>query len=153
MLSWHEIHRATYEKNLFMRLFACVLLLILSAVCYAKAQVAVETSLPILRQLAEINHSVEQDRTREAVKKFKAMIAQCKSSENECQVVETYFGFALALALNGNYSQSIRYHKKAIRLHKKLHNNEPLEMYINLGLTYYLADKDRKARKILGNTI
>jgi Flp pilus assembly protein TadD len=105
------------------------------------------------QKLVEINNALQQNQTREAIHAFKKMISDSKTEKQSGEVVETYFGFALALALNENYRQSIRYHKKAIRLHKKLHKNEPLEMYINLGLTYYLADKERKARKILGNSI
>jgi tetratricopeptide (TPR) repeat protein len=113
----------------------------------------VETNSVAFQRLAEINNALQENRTREAIHIFKEMIAQCKKEEDACHVVETYFGFALALALNEKYPQSIRYHKKSIRLHKKLHKNEPLEMYLNLGLTYYLADKERKARKILVNSI
>ena len=112
-----------------------------------------DTNSVAFERLVAINNALQEDHTREAIHLFKQMISQCKKEEEACQLVETYFGFALALALNEKYPQSIRYHKKSIRLHKKLHKNEPLEMYLNLGLTYYLANKERKARKILGNSI
>lgn len=67
------------------------------------------------------------------------------------ELAETYFAIAFNLALSGDYRQSIRFHKKAIRMHKKFHDTDPLEINLNLGLTYHLAGKMRKARKYIGD--
>jgi len=131
--------------------FAAMMLLMIAPLT-TMAQDAIANDVAFQR-LVEINNALQQDHTKEAIRAFRRMVAECKKETDPCHLVETYFGFALALALNEKYSQSIRYHKKSIRLHKKFHKNEPLEMYLNLGLTYYLADKEKKARKILGNSI
>jgi tetratricopeptide (TPR) repeat protein len=98
----------------------------------------------------QIHNALASDNPKQAIEEFKNVVAFIESQGRENELPERYFGMALALALNGNYKESITYHKKAIRLHKKYRNDEPLEIYMNLGLTYTLAGKPRKARKILG---
>ncbi len=64
---------------------------------------------------------------------------------------EHYLGTALSLALSGHYSASIRYHKKALRAHRKYKSTQPDEaISVNLGLVYQLAGKDRKSKRHLG---
>lgn len=68
---------------------------------------------------------------------------------NNQRRAENYFGKALALALNGDYRQSIYYHRKALKAHRRYYHEESLEITINLGLTFQLAGREKKARRIL----
>jgi tetratricopeptide (TPR) repeat protein len=101
----------------------------------------------------EINHSLLNHDPKLALKTFKKVADFYAKANAKEELPEKYFGMALGLALNGYYKQSIAYHKKAIRLHRKYKKGEPMEISINLGLTYYLAGKEKKARRILGDTI
>jgi hypothetical protein len=101
----------------------------------------------------EINNSLIQQNPRKALKEFRNVKMKYLKKGRENELAEKYFGMALGLALNGYYQKSIRFHKKAIRMHEKYQHNTSLEMSINLGLTYHLAGKDRKAKRILGESI
>jgi tetratricopeptide (TPR) repeat protein len=98
----------------------------------------------------EANLSLDAGHTREAVQKFEKVIEFYQSSGRQSELAEHYFGMALAFALNGNYRQSIRFHKKALRAHQRYTSSEPArEILINLGLTYQLAGREKKARRYL----
>jgi tetratricopeptide (TPR) repeat protein len=98
----------------------------------------------------EANLSLDAGHTREAVQKFEKVIEFYQSSGRQSELAEHYFGMALAFALNGNYRQSIRFHKKALRAHNRYTSSEPArEIEINLGLTYQLAGREHKAKKYL----
>ncbi|HYG02706.1 MAG TPA: tetratricopeptide repeat protein [Chryseosolibacter sp.] len=99
---------------------------------------------------ASINNSLLLENTARAIGDFERMLAGSVDKTNIQKLAEDYFGMALALALNGNYRESIYYHRKALRAHRKAYHEKSLEMTINLGLTYQLAGKDKKARRILG---
>jgi tetratricopeptide (TPR) repeat protein len=115
------------------------------------AQVIMVSTEPV--QLYEvINNSLEYNKPKTALQSFKKVIAFYKQEGRSSELPEKYFGMALGLALNGYYKESIRYHKKAIRQHHRYREGEPLEISINLGLTYYLAGQKRKAKRILGDT-
>jgi tetratricopeptide (TPR) repeat protein len=100
-----------------------------------------------------IHRDVSSGDVKDAIRTFEKLVSQLNDDGRSEELPQQYFGMAFTLALNGNYKESIRYHKKAIRAHRKYRNDEPLEISINLGLTYHLAGKDRKARRILGDTI
>lgn len=116
-----------------------------------KAQEIVFASAEPLAFYEKINLSLSGDNVKDALATFKSLIAYYKSTHQYNQLPESYFGMALALALNGDYKESIHYHKLAIRAHKKLTKQEAVEMNINLGLTYKLAGKEKKAQRILGD--
>jgi tetratricopeptide (TPR) repeat protein len=99
----------------------------------------------------QINAALEKDNLRQAIDDFQAVIAYYESQGREQELPEKYFGMALVLALNGHYTESIKFHKKAIRMHRKFSPYHPTEIFINLGLTYELAGKYRKAKKWLNS--
>lgn len=66
------------------------------------------------------------------------------------ELPENYLGMALSLALTGHYTESVRYHKKALRAHRKYRAAEPAdEIIINLSLVYQLAGKEQKSKRCL----
>jgi tetratricopeptide (TPR) repeat protein len=95
---------------------------------------------------------LSDNHVRSAEKIFSRVIDVYRAEQKSEALSEQYFGMALALAFNGHYRKSIAYHKKALRAHKKFRSTEPDEIVFNLGLTYYLAGKMRKAKVILGDT-
>jgi hypothetical protein len=99
----------------------------------------------------DIQLSLSNDHVKDALHTFSRVIAHYKRTGEIDKLPESYFGMALALAMSGNYKESIRYHKLAIRSHRKIHHNDATEMSINLGLTYLLAGRERKAHRILGD--
>jgi tetratricopeptide (TPR) repeat protein len=118
-----------------------------------RAQHVILTSADADCLYQEINHSLLSNDPKFALRTFKKLVDIYAESNRKEELPEKYFGMALGLALNGFYKESIAYHKKAIRLHHKYRKGEPLEISINLGLTYYLAGKEKKAKRILGNSI
>ena len=98
----------------------------------------------------EINLSLSGDHVKDALQTFSKLIAHYKSTHQLQKLPESYFGMALALALNGHYKASIHYHKLAIRSQRKVYHQDSIEMSINLGLTYLLAGKGRRAQRLLG---
>lgn len=97
--------------------------------------------------------SLSFDNPSQVCKIFKEAVRSDKKSGDYQQISEKYFALALGLALNGHYKRSIRFHKKAIRIHERFRDDDPLEIELNLGLTYHLAGKTKKAKRILGETI
>lgn len=88
--------------------------------------------------------------TRLAINIFEKVIDYYEHEGRVKELPENYLGMALSLALNGHYPESIRYHKKALRAHRRYKSKEPAdEIMINLGLAYRLAGKERKAKKYL----
>ena len=88
--------------------------------------------------------------TRLAINIFEKVIDFYEHEGRLKELPENYLGMALSLALNGHYPESIRYHKKALRAHRRYKSKEPAdEIMINLGLAYRLAGKERKAKKYL----
>jgi tetratricopeptide (TPR) repeat protein len=89
-------------------------------------------------------------KTKLAINIFEKVIDFYEQEGRLKELPENYLGMALSFALNGHYPESIRYHKKALRAHRKYKSKEsPQEIMINLGLAYQLAGKERKARKYL----
>ncbi|HEY0743633.1 MAG TPA: tetratricopeptide repeat protein [Chryseosolibacter sp.] len=99
---------------------------------------------------AKASRSLSAGDTKQAEEIFKKVIDFYKKQGRVKEVPESYLGMALAFAFNGDYEQSIRFHKKALRTHHRYRCDESDDaIRLNLGLTYQLAGKDRKARKIL----
>jgi hypothetical protein len=99
-----------------------------------------------------INQHLAENDVKAAEHSFRELVKIYRSNHLKTALPEQYFGMALALALNGKYRRSIVYHKKAIRMHNRFRDTVPYEININLGLTYHLAGKKRKARAILGDS-
>ncbi len=96
------------------------------------------------------NQSLNSGDTKHAQGIFKEVIDFYKSVGRTKELSESYLGMALAFALHGNYDESIRFHKKALRAHHRYRCGEADdEIRLNLGLTYQLAGKTRKARRFL----
>lgn len=88
--------------------------------------------------------------TKLAINIFEKVIDFYEHEGRLKELPENYLGMALSFALNGHYPESIRYHKKALRAHRKYKSNEPAEeIMINLGLAYRLAGKEKKAKRYL----
>lgn len=100
----------------------------------------------------EAHESLSLGNTKLAINIFEKVVDFYESEGREKELPESYLGMALSFAFNGNYSESIRYHKKALRAHRKYKPNESADaIIINLGLAYQLAGKERKAKKYLGS--
>jgi hypothetical protein len=127
-----------------------VALIIFSSLA-SHAQELVTSSASPLAFYETISSSLSDDKVKDARDTFKKLIVYYKSSDQITKLPESYFGMALALALNGHYRESIRYHKLAMKADKKINGHEAVEMSINLGLTYLLAGKEKRAHKILGD--
>jgi tetratricopeptide (TPR) repeat protein len=134
-----------------MRIALLILFLALAVSSYGQDVIlAQHTSAEPFNLFMEANQSLDAGNTREAVQKFEKVIEFYQTSGRQSELAEHYFGMALAFALNQNYRQSIRYHKKALRAHSRYTSREPAqEIRINLGLTYQLAGRQQKAKKYL----
>lgn len=131
-------------KPLYLILLACCPLIV-------SGQQVVTASNQSLEVYQHINNALATDQPDRAIAIFEQLMSDYESQGLQNDLPESYFGMAFALALNGHYKQSIRYHKKAVRAHRKYRKGEPTEILLNMGLTYVLAGKDRKARKYLGS--
>jgi hypothetical protein len=96
------------------------------------------------------NESLSMGDTKNATSIFKKVIDFYHDKGREKEVSEGYLGMALAFAFNGHYPQSIRFHKKALRAHHRYRCTESDDaIRLNLGLTYQLAGKERRAKRLL----
>ncbi|MBT1703078.1 hypothetical protein [Chryseosolibacter indicus] len=95
----------------------------------------------------KINFQLNEGKAKEAMTTFKEVLSAYQKEHREQEIAQGYFAMALALALNEHYKESIRFHKKAIKAHRKYRKDEPTEIEINLGLTYQLAGKNNKAKR------
>lgn len=120
-------------------------LLLISFQGFAQELISEPTAL-----YAKANHSLSAGNTKHATDIFKQVIHFYEKEGRHKEVSESYLGMALAFAFNGNYTESIRFHKKALRAHHRYRGTESDDaIVLNLGLTYQLAGKTRKAKKIL----
>ena len=90
---------------------------------------------------------------KQSIRQFRKQLAELRKAKQHDMAIETCFAKAFQLALEEDYSRSIALHKKAMRMHKRLKRAEAVEIELNLGLTYHLAGKQKKARKILGDSL
>jgi tetratricopeptide (TPR) repeat protein len=127
-----------------------VLLFLLSTIsCFAQHG-SVETTSQTFGLYKEANQSLSAGDTKNAILIYDKLVNFYEQEGRQNELPESYLGMALSFALNGNYDESIRYHKKALRAHHRYKSNESaLEIELNLGLAYQLAGKDRKAKRYL----
>ena len=126
-----------------------VLLVSMSAYCQ-EIIIASNRSPEPLNLLKQAHSSLGEGNVRLAINIFEKVISFYENEGRQKELAENYLGMALAFALNGNYDESIQFHKKALRAHKKYKSNESAdEILTNLGLAYHLAGKVKKARKYL----
>jgi tetratricopeptide (TPR) repeat protein len=112
--------------------------------------VSVESSAQPFGLYKEANQSLNNGDTKNAILIYDKLVDFYEHEGRQTELPESYLGMALSFALNGNYNESIRYHKKALRAHHRYKRNESaLEIELNLGMAYQLAGKDRKAKRYL----
>jgi tetratricopeptide (TPR) repeat protein len=103
--------------------------------------------IALYRQASE---SLSNGNTRKAKTIFHEVIVFYQEEGRLRELSQSYLGMALAFALNGNYPESIRYHKKALRAHHKYRRNEPADdILMNLALAWQLAGKEKKSKRLL----
>jgi tetratricopeptide (TPR) repeat protein len=126
------------------------LLFLLSSIsCFAQ-DVSVELPAQPFGLYKEANQSLNNGDTKNAILIYGKLVEFYEQEGRQTELPESYLGMALSFALNGNYNESIRYHKKALRAHHRYKRNESaLEIELNLGMAYQLAGKDRKAKRYL----
>jgi tetratricopeptide (TPR) repeat protein len=123
------------------------LLLTISTVGLTQVVVANNEPTSLYR---EANESLSMGNTKLAINIFDKVIAFYEAEGRVKELPENYLGMALSFAFNGHYEESIRYHKKALRAHRRYRSTESADaIMLNLGLAYQLAGKDRKAKKYL----
>jgi tetratricopeptide (TPR) repeat protein len=146
----HTIIIDTLHAFLMKFLLTIVFLTVVSSNIFAQADI-VQSEPTLLYH--EINTSLAEGHPKQAIHQFRKVIDFYKQENRENEIPQNYFGMALAFAFSGHYKESIRYHKKAIRAHHQYRRakEDPIEMVINLGLTYELAGKMRKARKMMSS--
>ena len=132
-------------ENPSMKVLTPFCLLLISSLSFSQALVSDPATLYV-----KANQSLSEGDTKHATDIFKQVIELHEREGRLKEVSESYLGMALAFAFNGNYAESIRFHKKALRAHHRYRCNESDDaIMLNLGLTYQLAGKTRKAKKIL----
>lgn len=130
-----------------MKFLTSFLLVVVPALCFSQ-----DLTLPSepASLYAKASQSLNAGDSKDAENIFKQVIHFYKKEGRVKEVPESYLGMALAFAFNGDYEQSIRFHKKALRTHHRYRCDESDDaIRFNLGLTYQLAGKDRKAKKFL----
>jgi tetratricopeptide (TPR) repeat protein len=132
-----------------MKVLTSVSLLLVSSFAFSQ-QVSLNSKPEPTALYAKANESLTVGNTKHATDIFKQVIEFYENAGRTKEVSESYLGMALAFAFTGHYSESIRFHKKALRAHHRYRCSESDDaIRLNLGLTYQLAGKDRKAKKFL----
>jgi tetratricopeptide (TPR) repeat protein len=127
-------------------------LLLISLQSMAQYALALSESDQTMRLYKEANESLSSGNKKQALERFDQVIEFFETQGRSKELPENYMGMALSLAFTGHYTESIRYHKKALRAHRKYKSAESAdEIRINLGLVYQLAGKEKKSRKYLGS--
>jgi tetratricopeptide (TPR) repeat protein len=112
--------------------------------------VLLESTAQLFGLYKQANQSLSIGDTKNAILIYDKLVDFYEHEGRQSELPESYLGMALSFALNGNYKESIRYHKKALRAHHRYRPNESaLEIELNLGMAYQLAGKDRKAKRYL----
>jgi tetratricopeptide (TPR) repeat protein len=132
-----------------MKVLTTFCLLFFSTLSFAQEVAFASTTEPT-SLYARANESLSAGDTRNATSIFKQVINFYQNEGRVKEVSESYLGMALAFAFNGHYSESIRFHKKALRAHHRYRCSESDDaIRLNLGLTYQLAGKERRAKRLL----
>jgi tetratricopeptide (TPR) repeat protein len=134
-----------------MKFITTISLLLLSATVFSQdVVIANNGAAEPIGLYMKVNESLTRGNTKLALDIFKDVIKFYEEEGRLNELPANYLGMALSLALNGHYPESIRYHKKALKAHRKYKPHEsPDEIKINLGLAYQLAGKDKKAKRYL----
>jgi tetratricopeptide (TPR) repeat protein len=136
-------------KTPLMKVLTSFVLTLFAFSSYAQELSFSAASEPI-QLYAQANKSLTAGDAKNATGIFKQVIEYYEHEGRVKELPESYFGMALAFAFSGHYPESIRFHKKALRAHHRYRRCESDDaIRLNLGLTYQLAGKDRKARKYL----
>ena len=121
-------------------------LLLVSLLTHAQELASANPSL----LFTEANQSLADGDTKHAEGIFKQVIEFYEQEGRVKEVSENYLGMAMAFAFSGHYAESIRFHKKALKAHHRYRPTEDDDaIRFNLGLTYLLAGKQRKAKRLL----
>lgn len=138
------------KQKTFMKFLSVFLLLLFPALAFCQEVMFANSENEPTGLYQKANESLNNGDTKLAMDIFKQVIEFYEEEGRTKEVSESYLGMALAFAFNGNYSESIRFHKKALRAHHKYRPQESDDaIRFNLGLAYQLAGKERKAKKIL----
>jgi tetratricopeptide (TPR) repeat protein len=135
-----------------MRSVFTTLLLLTFGLCAEGQEIILASADPTepIALYQQASESLSHGNTRKAKTIFHEVIEFYQEEGRLRELSQSYLGMALAFALNGNYSESIRYHKKALRAHRKYRKNEPADdILMNLALAWQLAGKERKSKRLL----
>jgi tetratricopeptide (TPR) repeat protein len=125
-------------------------LILLSALSTFGQDISAELPAAPSTLYREANESLNNGDKKNAILIYDKVVDFYEQEGRQAELAESYLGMALSFALNGNYPESIRYHKKALRAHHRYKKKESsLEIELNLGMAYQLAGKDRKAKRYL----
>src|SRR5688572_30105281 len=103
-----------------MKFAAAFLLLIVYSTAFSQDVTLVGNSMQDPADLyKKANESLNTGNTKLAINIFEQVIAFYQREGRVKELSENYLGMALAFALNGNYTESILYHKKALKAHRK----------------------------------
>jgi hypothetical protein len=137
------------QSPTLMKVLTTFSLLLFSTSSFAQHLALASTSEPTILYV-RANESLSVGDTRNATTIFKQVIDFYQNEGRVKEVSESYLGMALAFAFNGHYAESIRFHRKALRAHHRYRCNESDDaIRLNLGLTYQLAGKERRAKRLL----
>ncbi|HEY0652393.1 MAG TPA: tetratricopeptide repeat protein [Chryseosolibacter sp.] len=132
-----------------MKVLTTLALLLFSTLSFAQDISFVALSEPTTLY-EKASESLSVGDTKNATTIFKQVIDFYQSEGRLKEVPESYLAMALAFAFKGHYAESIRFHKKALRAHHRYRCTESDDaIRLNLGLTYQLAGKERKAKRLL----
>lgn len=132
-----------------MKVLTTFCLLLFSTLSFAQP-VSLASAAEPTTLYARANESLSAGDTKNATSIFKQVIDFYQHEGRVKEVPESYLGMALAFAFTGHYTESIRFHKKALRAHHRYRCSESDDaIRLNLGLTYQLAGKDRRAKRLL----
>ncbi len=119
-------------------------------VSFAQNAVVANTEEAPLSLYKEANEFLNNGDTEGAIDVYNQVIDFYTQEGRLTELSESYLGMALSFALSGNYDESIRFHKKALRAHRRYRSSEfPDAILMNLSLVYKLAGKERKSSRFM----
>lgn len=135
-----------------MKILTPFLLALISGVCFSQNLSVASADTDPAALYVRASQSLTAGDSKLAEEIFKQVIQFYKKEGRVKEVPESYLGMALAFAFNGDYEQSIRFHRMALRAHHRYRCDESDDaIRFNLGLTYQLAGKDKKAKRYLAS--
>jgi tetratricopeptide (TPR) repeat protein len=151
MNSVFPLSPASNDQQTRMKFITAISLLFLSATAFSQDVVIADNgAAEPIGLYRKVNESLTCGNTKLALDIFEDVIKFFEEEGRLNELPANYLGMALSLALNGHYPESIRYHKKALKAHRKYSPRESAdEIRMNLGFAYQLAGKERKAKRYL----